>query len=56
MVGGKAAALDRLIAAGVPVPATGVITIAAYRRFVSSPQVADLIDELRTTDLVPADQ
>ena len=38
-VGGKAAAIDRLIAAGTPVPASVALTVAAYRAFVAHPDV-----------------
>jgi phosphohistidine swiveling domain-containing protein/membrane-associated phospholipid phosphatase len=49
MVGGKAHALDQLIAIGAPVPACGVLTTCAYRDFASgsvlTAQLAALRDE-----------
>lgn len=38
-VGGKAAAIDRLVAAGVSVPPSVALTVAAYRAFVADPEV-----------------
>lgn len=54
-VGGKAAALDRLLAGGFPVPPAGVVTTAAYRRFAATPEIAALVRELRTTEADPED-
>lgn len=51
LVGGKAAALDRLIRAGLPVPGAGVITTAAYRQVAALPPIADLLEELAGADL-----
>lgn len=42
-VGGKAAALDRLIGWSVPVPPTAVVTTEAYRRVTGTPGVRDLL-------------
>ncbi len=45
-VGGKAAALDRLIAWGLPVPDTGVVTAAAYQEVADLPGPRQLLDRL----------
>ena len=47
-VGAKAAALDRLIADKYMVPATVVVTAAAFREFVADPELASLIEDLKT--------
>jgi phosphohistidine swiveling domain-containing protein len=44
LAGGKGASLDRLIAAGAPVPACGILTTDAYRAFTDG---SSLGDELR---------
>lgn len=49
VAGGKGSALDRLIALGVRVPPTGVITTAAFQAFAAQPEIAALIEELRTS-------
>jgi pyruvate,water dikinase len=46
MVGGKAAALDRLISAGVRVPSAAVLTVDAYRAFVAQPRLAEVCQRL----------
>ncbi len=51
VAGGKGAALDRLVALGAKVPATGIITTSAYRAFESIPAIASLVDELRGTEV-----
>jgi rifampicin phosphotransferase len=43
VVGGKAAALDRLVGWGLPVPAAIAATTTAYRNLVGHPELADLI-------------
>ncbi len=48
VLGGKGAALDRLIAGAIPVPPTGAVTTAAYRRFVDHPAVAEMIAQVRS--------
>lgn len=48
-VGGKGAALNRLIATGVTVPATGVITSDAYHRFIGESGLSSYLDELRAS-------
>ncbi|WP_280339389.1 PEP/pyruvate-binding domain-containing protein [Nocardia neocaledoniensis] len=46
LVGGKAAALDRLIGWGVRVPAAACVTAAAYRVVARRPEVAELLTRL----------
>jgi rifampicin phosphotransferase len=55
-VGGKAAALDRLIGWGLPVPPCAAVTTSAYRAAVRDPQVADLVEELKATPAPPPAQ
>lgn len=55
-IGGKAAALDRLVAAGVSVPAAGVITAAAYRCFASRSPLAELLEDLDAAELPDPDE
>ncbi|WP_189210349.1 PEP/pyruvate-binding domain-containing protein [Actinokineospora fastidiosa] len=43
VAGGKAAALDRLTRLGFPVPATAVVTAAAYRAVAEHPDIAALL-------------
>jgi pyruvate,water dikinase len=50
-VGGKAASLDRLIAAGFPVPQATVVTSRAYRAFIRSTGLDEYLDELMKADL-----
>jgi len=52
VVGGKAAALDRLIGSSIPVPTTGVVTTAAYRAVVDVPVLHELIGRIRSGDIV----
>jgi phosphohistidine swiveling domain-containing protein/membrane-associated phospholipid phosphatase len=52
-VGGKGAQLDQLVALGMPVPDTGVITTDAYRAFVRTPAVSEALASLRASS-VPA--
>jgi phosphohistidine swiveling domain-containing protein len=47
VAGGKAHALDRLIAIGAPVPPSGVLTTAAYRAFVADPVLAAQLADVR---------
>ncbi len=56
VLGGKAAALDRLIEWGLPVPPTGAVTTDAYVRFAAQPRIAELLDRLRRGDDVPDDE
>jgi phosphohistidine swiveling domain-containing protein len=51
IAGGKAQALDRLIAIGAPVPRCGVLTTAAYREFVATPSLAEQLAALRDEPL-----
>ena len=46
-VGGKAAALDRLIGLGFPVPAAVALTTDAYRDVLAQPQVDAAIEQVR---------
>jgi rifampicin phosphotransferase len=46
-VGGKAAALDRLVGWGLPVPAAVAATTTAYRNLVGHPELAGLIAIIR---------
>mgnify|MGYP001818183640 FL=1 len=39
IVGGKAAAIDRLIGSGTPVPASAALTVRAYQTFVATPDI-----------------
>lgn len=55
-IGGKAAALDRLVAAGVSVPPAGVITAAAYRRFAARSPLAELLETLDAAELPDPDE
>jgi pyruvate,water dikinase len=56
LLGGKGAALDRLIAGGLPVPPTAVVTTTAYRRFARQPAVADLVTHIREGGDAGADE
>jgi pyruvate,water dikinase len=47
LLGGKGAALDRLVGWGLPVPPTGVVTVAAYRALAAAPGPAALLERLR---------
>lgn len=53
-LGGKAAALDRLVQAGFPVPPTAVVTATAYRGVAVHPELAGLLARLRSGAVVPA--
>jgi rifampicin phosphotransferase len=55
-VGGKAAALDRLIAYGFPVPPCAAVTTSAYRAAALDPHVIDLVGELRSMPAPPPAQ
>ncbi|WP_280300194.1 PEP/pyruvate-binding domain-containing protein [Nocardia neocaledoniensis] len=54
LVGGKAAALDRLIGWGVRVPAAACVTAAAYRAVAGRPAVAGLLARLDRGEAVSA--
>lgn len=57
VVGGKGAALGRLVRAGARVPPTAVVTTDAYRAFVASAGLRPLIDRARRSPGgVPADE
>lgn len=46
VAGGKGAQLSALIGGGFPVPASAVVTTAAYDRFVAAPAIAELVSRL----------
>jgi len=52
IVGGKGAALDRLIGSSIPVPTSGVVTTTAYRAFVDVPVLHALIGRIRSGAVV----
>jgi phosphohistidine swiveling domain-containing protein len=52
VVGGKGAALDRLIGSSIPVPTSGVVTTAAYRAFVDVPVLHALIGRIRSDAVI----
>ena len=59
-VGGKATGLDLLMKHGYPVPATSVITTAAYEAAIAERSLRLLIDDLKSSplpspDLIPAE-
>src|SRR5688572_593758 len=55
LVGGKAAALDRLIGWGIPVPPTAVVTAAVSRVVAGDPDVAEVVSRVARGERVPAD-
>lgn len=55
-LGGKAAALDRLIGLGLPVPPCAVLTSTAYRLSVVDGRLRDALDVLRTTPIPRAEE
>ena len=46
VLGGKGAALDRLIGWGLPVPTTAVVVADLSRSLTGQPALADLVDRL----------
>jgi pyruvate,water dikinase len=54
-VGGKAAALDRLIRIGAPVPRTAVLVTDAYRRFLQASSLRHDLERLQTGDAADDD-
>lgn len=56
LLGGKGASLDRLIAWGLPVPPTGVVSTRAYREMAADPAIAALIDAIRAGATPSADE
>ena len=48
VLGGKGAALDRVIAENIAVPPTGAVTTAAYRAFVEAPAPDEMIRRIRS--------
>ena len=55
-LGGKGAALDRLIGWSIPVPPVGVVTTSAYRAFVDAPVLRELVGRIRAGEVVPIDE
>ena len=45
-LGGKGTSLQTLVAAGHPVPTTGVVTTAAYRAVAQQHEITELVDEI----------
>jgi phosphohistidine swiveling domain-containing protein len=56
LAGGKAAALARMAAAGLPVPPSGVVTTAVYERLAGRPPVQALLEQLARGEVVPPDE
>ncbi|HET6968493.1 MAG TPA: PEP/pyruvate-binding domain-containing protein [Ornithinibacter sp.] len=56
LLGGKGAALDRLVRWGLPVPPSGAVTTQVYRRFVEHDRIASLIASIRAGGAVGADE
>lgn len=52
LLGGKGASLDQLLAWGLPVPSTGVVTTEGYRAFASAPEIDDLVGRIRRGEAV----
>ncbi len=50
LLGGKAAALDAMLRAELPVPSTAVVTTDAFGRVRSSPAVDEVVESLRAPD------
>lgn len=50
VVGGKAAAIDRLVAAGFPVPESAAVTVDAYRNFIEQEPVRQLLERVDLDD------
>lgn len=49
VIGGKGRGVDRLLRAGLPVPASAVITTQAYRQFARNSDIQRLIDQTQRT-------
>lgn len=47
VIGGKGRGLDRMIRAGLPVPAAAAVTTSAYRSFAMDPGIQAIIDQTR---------
>ncbi len=57
VLGGKGAALSNLVAAGYPIPPTGVVTIAGYRAVAAHPTIRGLVARVGAADEpVPEDE
>lgn len=55
-LGGKGAALDRLLRWGVHVPPTAIVTADAYRSTAAQPALAELMDRIARNEPVPGDE
>ena len=55
LVGGKGAALDRLVGWEVPVPASGAVTTVAYRELAGSAPIEAVVRRIRDGEAVSAD-
>lgn len=51
IAGGKGSALDKLAALNTRIPATGVITTAAYEAFEAVPEIASFVADLKTAEI-----
>lgn len=51
-LGGKGASLDQLLAWGLPVPPTGVVTTEGYRAFAAAPEIDDLVGRIRRGEAI----
>ncbi|MEO1060209.1 MAG: PEP/pyruvate-binding domain-containing protein [Actinomycetota bacterium] len=56
LVGGKGAALDRLVAGRLPVPASVAVTTAAYAEFARQPSIRALVGRIRGGAVVGDDR
>jgi rifampicin phosphotransferase len=55
VLGGKGAALDRLVAWHLPVPRSGAVTVSAHRALIEDPGVRELIAGIRAGVTTPAE-
>jgi phosphohistidine swiveling domain-containing protein len=55
LLGGKGAQTARLQSLGLPIPPTGVVTVAAYREVAEAAVVAAVIGRIREGEIVPAE-
>ena len=56
VLGGKGAQTAKLVASGLPVPPTGVVTVEAYRSVAADPLVARMVARIRQGEDVAADE
>jgi len=54
-LGGKGAALGRLVDEGFPVPDTIIVTVEGYHAVIEAAELRGLLDRLRSSEPVPAD-